>query len=153
MAGYYSPDKLRAYPHMMVGDVRIWDVFLDTVSHGFDRFQYDVHVGEGLTPSPNWEEIVVSMAMALTEKRIDVVGWNKNVPTIIEVKPFASLSAVGQVLCYRELFRVRFPQEVSPLLMIVTDQAMPDMAYLTTHFGIIYINLGIPTLPVPEVEV
>lgn len=142
MVGKFPPEKLRMYPHLMVGDIIIWEEFLVRGDHGFDSFDYDVHVGEGIVPNAEWTPEIKAMALALSEKRIDVVGWVHDVPTIIEVKPSASLSAVGQVLCYRELYSSRFPGVVRPLLMIVTDFELPDIRKLCVSFGISFVLVG-----------
>jgi hypothetical protein len=142
MVGKYPAEKLRMYPHLMVGDIAIWDRFLALEDHGFDSFDYDVHVGEGIIPSAEWTPEIQAMALALSEKRIDVVGWVHDVPTIIEVKPSASLSAIGQVLCYRELYSTRFPGVVRPFLMIVTDFELPDIRKLCSVFGISFVLVG-----------
>lgn len=139
MSPKYPPEKLHKYPHLMVGDIRVWEQYLGTVEPEFDSFDYDVHVGEGVKPSDDWDETIKTMALALSEKRIDVLGWKNNVPTIIEVKPSASLSAIGQVLCYRELYSSRYPGVVRPLLMIVTDFEMPDIRKLCFSFGIRFV--------------
>ena len=141
MPGKYPAEKLHRYPHLMISDIRIWEQYLEVADHGFDSFDYDVHVGEGVEPMESWTGEIKAMAMALSEKRIDVLGWKANVPTIIEVKPQAALSAIGQVLCYRELYEQRSPAEVRPLLMILTNFEMPDIRWLCGRFGIRYVVL------------
>jgi hypothetical protein len=142
MVGKFPPSKLRMYPHLMIGDIAIWEEFLVEGDHSFDSFDYDVHVGEGVVPSPEWSNEVKAMALALSEKRIDVVGWVGDVSSIIEVKPSASLSAIGQVLCYRELYSTHFPARLRPLLMIVTDFELPDIRKLCSIFKISYVVVG-----------
>jgi len=139
MPGKYPAEKLHRYPHLMISDIRIWEQYLEVVDHGFDSFDYDVHVGEGVVPGEGWEPEIKAMALALSEKRIDVVGWKSGIPTIIEVKPSAALSAIGQALCYRELYVRRNPAGVRPLLMIVTDFEMPDIRWLCGRFGIRFV--------------
>lgn len=138
----FPPEKLKKYPHLMVSDIRIWERFLDLVDHKFESFEYDVHVGEGVKIEDSWEPEVKRMALALSEKRIDVVGWRNGVPTIIEVKPAASMSAIGQVLSYRRLFVRRFKEPTIPLLMIVTDREVPDTKFLCGVFGIKLVVVG-----------
>jgi hypothetical protein len=138
----YPPEKLHKYPHLMVSDIRIWEQYLETVEYEFKSFEYDVHVGTGIEVNPEWEPAIKLMALSLSEKRIDVVGWVGNVPTIIEVKPSASLAAIGQVLAYRALYVQRFPDRVTPLLMIVTDMESPDMRFLCREFGIKLVVVG-----------
>lgn len=75
MRGIYPVEKLRKYPHLMVSDIRVWEEYVGRMDPPFDRFEYDVHVGEGIKVREEWEESIKRMALALSEKRIDVVGW------------------------------------------------------------------------------
>jgi len=139
----YPPDKLRKFPHLMVSDIRIWERYLETVDHRFSSFDYDVHVGEGVKVAEETLTETDMGAPALLEKRIDVVGWANKIPTVIEVKPGASMSAIGQVLSYRELFIERFKDSIHPLMMIVTDREMIDTKSLCTRFGIKLVVVGL----------
>lgn len=139
MPGKYPAEKLHKYPHLMVGDIRIWEQYLEVGDPEYDSYDYDVHVGEGVKPSESWDTKVKAMALALSEKRIDVLAWKGNEPTIIEVKPQAALSAIGQVLSYGELYVVRYPANIRPLMMILTDFEMPDIYWLCKRFGIRYV--------------
>ena len=132
----FPPEKLVRYPHLMVGDVEIWERYLELHAKEWTGFRYDVRVGEGIELPKSQPEYIRGMALALTEKRIDVVGEKGNDVWIIEVKPNAMLSAVGQVLSYQVLFEDRFPEERKPYLMIVTDRKGPDIDSLCQRFNI-----------------
>ena len=132
----FPPEKLVRYPHLMVSDVAIWERYLERYAKEWDGFRYDVRVGEGLILPDGQPGYIKAMALALTEKRIDVVGEKGQEVWIIEVKPNAMLSAVGQVLSYQVLFEDRFPQSPKPELMIVTDRKGPDLDNLAKKFRI-----------------
>lgn len=136
MSTLFPPEKLRKYPHLMVSDVEIWERYLDKFADLWDAFEYDVRVGEGITPDPSHPAHIQSMAIALTEKRIDVVATRGAVTTLIEIKPSAMLSAIGQLLSYQILFEERYPLKGPVNMMLITDRIGPDLVNLCKKFNI-----------------
>lgn len=132
----FPPHKLRKYPHLMVTDVAIWERFIEKHGKKWDSFAYDVRVGEGVSLSEAEPQEIKTMARALWEKRIDVIGVKGNETFIIEVKPSAMLSAIGQVLSYEVLYRDRYKDVAAPKKMIVTDRAGPDLLRLCREYNI-----------------
>lgn len=137
----FPAEKLRKYPHLMVSDVAIWERYLDKFANQWDAFEYDVRVGQGIVTKPELEEKYKHMATALTEKRIDVVAARGAVTTIIEVKPSAMLSAVGQLLSYQILYEERYPLKGPVKMLLITDRIGPDLENLCRKFGISLITV------------
>lgn len=138
----YPPELLRKYPHMMANDIAIWERFLISPNNIFDGFSYDIHVGTGrgyTELDPEWK---VKLAKALTCFRIDAVGWRGTSATIIEVKPFAGLSALGQILAYAHLWQVDFPDKPLRALLIVTDSTTDDVKKVYAANAIFLIEVG-----------
>lgn len=133
----FPPEKLHKYPHLMVSDVAIWERFLDSYATEWDSFEYDVRVGESITPPGDLTEELKYMAVALTQKRIDVVGHRGRDTWIIEVKPSAMLSAIGQLLSYQVLYEEKYPEKGPVKMMLITDRAGPDLLNLCKKFGIV----------------
>ena len=100
----FSPEILSKYPHMAPQDIPVWEAFLREQASQFTAFDYDVRVGKGIDPGPTYNDETRQDAILLTQKRIDAVGFRDNEVWIIEVKPQASISALGQLLTYTELF-------------------------------------------------
>lgn len=132
----FPAEKLRKYPHLMVSDVEIWERYLDLYAKQWDSFAYDVRCGEGVPQSKTGKEGIGQKADTLWEKRIDVVGLRGSELFIIEVKPAAMLSAIGQLLSYEVLFKERYPDEPDPKLMLITNWAGPDLKSLCSKFKI-----------------
>lgn len=132
----FAAEKLKKYPHLMVNDVEIWERYLEVHAKEWDSFEYDVRVGEGQQPNPEHPKNIQTMAVALTEKRIDVVGRRHGQVWIIEVKLSAMLSAVGQLVSYQILYEERFPGAGPTELLIVTDRIGPDLENLCKKFRI-----------------
>lgn len=126
MPGRMPYHKRFKYPHMLQDDKDVWDRFMDKFPDAFDSVDYDFRVGEGQELNPEWDPGMKIMVTALTQKRIDVIGWNNDQPSIIEVKQRVGLSALGQVLGYRELFTSEFPHFPSPDLMVVCSRISTD---------------------------
>lgn len=130
MPGRLLYKKRLKYPHMLGEDILIWERFIDRFPDRFDSVDYDVRVGKGITPLPELPENIKRDAKALTQKRIDVVGWLGELPTIIEVKSRVGLSALGQVLGYKILFESDFPLLFQPELLIVTGKIYSDDLFI-----------------------
>jgi len=127
---------IKRFPHMLPAESALWLGFLRKFGSGWTNFQYDVHVGEGITLGPDYDVMTQGLAKALTQKRIDALGWRQGVPWIFEVKVQAALSALGQVMGYRALYVKTFRWEGDVRLAIVTDMVMPDDKYVFEAHGI-----------------
>ncbi len=121
---------------MLGEDIPIWDRFVDAYPDLFDSVDYDWRVGEGVNPDPEWAENYQRMVKMLSQKRIDVVGWNDDQPTIVEVKSRVGLSALGQILGYKTLFIEEFPHFPIPEVLIVTESIGDDDKRILNKHGI-----------------
>jgi hypothetical protein len=138
MEGKYPFEKMLKYPHFVKEDVVIWERFIDKNPGFFDSVDYDVHVGKPREYPEIAQEKVKEGMEYLSRKRIDVVGYkNKNV-FIVEIKPSASFSAIGQVLGETELFKKEFPKEKRIFPIILTDLEVPDIPELCKKYKILY---------------
>jgi len=110
------------YPHMGPIESEIWHRFLALTELHFINIQYDVSVGIGVIPEDLQKEYlrrrelyekglidyrtlreteaIVESISYLTKLRIDVVAETEDEVWIIEVKPRAGRSALGQLESY-----------------------------------------------------
>lgn len=123
------------FPHMMSGDVPLFASFVLTpAARNFDRWEFDVHVGDGHLTGSEFDPAIYKLALEVSRLRIDAVGWDHGFPTVFEVKPRAALSAFGQIMAYQRFFlRDKF---LRPNMGIITDWATPDMTWLCASEGI-----------------
>ncbi len=128
MAGRLPYIKRIRYTHMVGDEVAIWSRFIEKFPGRFQTVDYDFRVGQGMEVAPDWPDNRKRDAKSLSQKRIDVIGWNKERPTIIEVKKRVGLSALGQILGYRQLFMEEFNKIQSPRVLIVTENIGIDDA-------------------------
>lgn len=134
----YPPDLLLRYPHMFPLDIAIWERFIVAHAANYRGFDYDVKVGSGTKPVGSVGANYANMQRELSRYRIDVVAHRDNLIEVLEVKPNASASALGQVITYVNLFVKDYPKDIRVVGGIVTDREMPDIRALTVEMGMTY---------------
>lgn len=136
MAESYKYEKRYWYPHMKPNDVDIWERFITTYPEYFDNCEYDVPVGSIPEFDTTVHNATGGKAELLYRKKIDVVGYKNEARTIVEIKPKAGTSSIGQILGYVELYKIEYPDRPIPAAMILTDAIMTDMQMLADKFNI-----------------
>lgn len=136
--------KLRKYPHLEPYDTAIWNAWLDKDPWPNAQVAYDVHVGTVATVPNGTPQNYRRMVEHLSTLRIDVVVLLDTASLVIEIKPSASLSAIGQALGYSLLFRDQFPRRPPPMPAILTDLSKPDTAWLCNILNVHLFTLGRP---------
>jgi len=128
------------YPHMLAEDVRVWTKFLRTDAHRIREVWYDIRVGMPVLLGVGASEMEYKIARGLTRKRIDVVCSVEGGTWVVEVKPYANMYAMGQVLTYVRLFEQEYSTsgEVTPVL--VCDSYDGDLVDEFDEFGILVIE-------------
>ena len=139
MAGKFNYEWRHKYPHLIGDDKEVWNRFIERYPDRFDTVDYDVHVGSGIDAPDEPDEKSAAQWKDLTRKRIDVVGWKADFPTIIEVKKRVGLATLGQVLGYRFLYLREYTEISSVPLLIVCSQIDKDDIDVLDHFRIQYI--------------
>jgi hypothetical protein len=145
-----EPDTLKLYErqygpftHMASGDKAIWLRYLMQGGAQYAPFTYDLRVGNGLRMPQTASGYAIRSARALTTKRIDVVCFIGYRPWVIEVKQRAGLSAIGQMIGYRNLYAADHPFQEVPGMMLVTDELQPDMEQLLIEQEIMFTEVGL----------
>lgn len=117
-------------------DVEIWERFIAKYPDAYDTCQYDFAVGD-VPPFMEQRSSREGQAMKeLYKSKIDVLGFKGDTIDLIEVKPEAGASSIGQLLGYVSLYK----RDVNPTLpvrpVIVTDTLRTNMDYLTKEQGV-----------------
>ena len=113
------------------GVIRDW-----LLAHGaeYDRFTFSVRVGEGLSADPTHLPAVQRATVFSSRKRIDVLAWQGDQVTIIEVKERVTPSSLGQILTYRHLWSEEHPELPEPALTIIGRYSDDDtLRSLSAH--------------------
>src|SRR5512138_974790 len=120
-------NKNRLYPHLLPEDIVLWERFLSLHGPEFSHFEYDVRVGQGRPIGDSYPDNIRQMAIDLSQRRIDAVGYTSTELYIIEVTVSAGLKAVGQLITYPILYTETFrpSRPLHPLL--VTEALQPDV--------------------------
>lgn len=132
-----SPIVRPHYPHFLAEDNAVWTRFLE---RNFERLQevwYDLRVGQPVKLDDNATEMERRIARGLTRKRIDVVGWDGGSYWVIEVKPYAGMLAVGQVISYARLFALEYVIKGRVVPVIVCDNTDEDLLDEYDELGIL----------------
>jgi len=140
------PEVRIKYPHMLSEDHAAWTAFIESEWNMLDEVWYDVHVGAPMDlprDSPNYMKAVVD---GVSRKRIDVVGRDRGMLWIIEVKPFANMTAIGQVVTYAKLFNQEFDISPPALPMIVSMTLDRDILEIGEHLGVKMLSMDGVTL-------
>src|SRR3990167_1632940 len=127
--------KLYWYPNMREKETLIWERFLDKFPDAYDAVIYNLKIGAGAEIPEDTEENLARDFRELTQHKIDVVGFKGNSVDIIELKPYAGVGAVGQVIGYRDLYSVSFTGAVLPNLVIITDVERTDTKTIAEKQG------------------
>ncbi len=129
--------KLLKYPHLGPEDATIWTRFIDKYPNFFESVEYDVKVGEGRDYSKLPKDEFSEDLKYLSLKRIDVVGFRSGEILVIELKPAATLAAIGEAMGYTQLFKEANPAAGKILPAIITDQILPDMENICSKNGML----------------
>lgn len=130
------------YPHMLAEDIRVWTKFLKTDAHRIKEVWYDLRVGHSVLLEFGASDMAKRIAAGLTRKRIDVVCRVADGLWVVEVKPYANMYAMGQILTYVRLFKLEYVTvgEVTPVL--VCDSYDTDLVDEFDEFGVLVLEAG-----------
>lgn len=135
-----KPIVMAHYPHMLMEDAGVWTNFLKAGSVVITRVWYDVRVGSMVFTGPAMDEMTMRIAAGLTRKRIDAILEVEGNTWVVEIKPYANMYAVGQILTYVRLFEQEYsyPGELSAVLLC--NDYDEDLIEELEEFGIILIT-------------
>ena len=119
------------------------------LAHGeeYDRFEFNLRVGQGTAPNPEHLPGVQKSTAFSTRKRIDVVAWRGEQPTIVEVRERITPEVVGKIMTYRQLFMEDFPDTAEPLLLAVGRYSDADTIRVCQSHSISVLLYASPAEP------
>lgn len=124
------------YPHMAKHDRALWTRWLAIHAAEYLGFYYDVAMGGYRIKGLPLDEPTVLGWQYNTALKIDAVGVTTDQAWIIEVRPEATVSALGAALSY---FLVADRDQVFPLelhMAIVCETMQPDVEWACRQLGI-----------------
>ena len=137
MPGQYPYEKRYKYPHLKPLDIAIWERYISAKPDFWETVDYDLAIGTGAPIALGTEENMARDFKILTQYKIDVVGYKENAIDIVEIKPNAGASAIGQVKSYEALYKNYVNPSGNTRAVIITDMARPDIFLLAHELGVI----------------
>jgi len=135
-----KPDVMIHYPHMMTEDTDVWTKFLKAATVEIKEVWYDVRVGMAVEIVDGGTEMDRRIAAGLTRKRIDAVCSVGGGIWVVEVKPYANMYAVGQIVSYVRLFEKEYITSGEIIPVIICDDYDTDLIEEFDEFGILVIK-------------
>jgi hypothetical protein len=129
----------REFPHLLDADIKVWRRFLASDANIYQRFDYDVRVGDGRDAGPNYPPEIRKMSLDLSKRRIDAVAHSRNDITIIELSVEAGLTQVGQLTAYPTLYRQTFKYTGTLKTLLVAQALKTDVLQVLLAQQIPYI--------------
>lgn len=113
------------FPGMRPREGQVMRLWLREHEQEFDSFDYNVRVGPGRDPGPAYSAEIRRNGLLSSQLRLDAVGWRAGRPTLIEVKDFATMTAIAQLALYAAVWRAEHPELIEPALLVVCSNAQP----------------------------
>ena len=97
------------YPGLNAVATAIWRDFLKLYESKFASFEYNVRVGQGITPPAGASAEDAALWKQLTQKRIDVVATRMGETWIIEIDERPGSRVFGQLQLYKHMYPLYYP--------------------------------------------
>lgn len=120
----------RRFPHLLPQDAEVWKRFLTEHEHAYNYFEYDLRVGLGRDPGETFNANIRGMAIQLSQRRIDAVGFQTDIITIFEITTSAGLTALGQLQAYPLLYRRSFPTNSKIQILLIAEHLQDDIEHV-----------------------
>ena len=126
-------------PGMPVGDFQVWDRWRVSAAGLFERLYFNVRVGEPIPMDESLPPELKAMSVALSRRRIDVVGEKASGWSLVELKWDAGAEALGQVLMYKALWLSEPPDRRPVSMSVVTNSFNKDMNIACKFYDVEFI--------------
>lgn len=141
MPAVYPPNLLPAefrghYPHMARRDAVVWTRFLNAHAGDYRGFAYDVALGGWRIDGLGMEEQDVIGWQYNTALKIDAVGLTATEAHVIEVRPEATVSALGAALTYAMVCDREQVFDLPLRPMVVCETMQVDVRWACGQLGV-----------------
>lgn len=114
----------------------MWRRFLEQRGTEWPEYAYDVEIHGGPTPIVDADPTMARTWARLIAKRIDAIGRRDGRLTIFEIRQRAAWQSIGQLIGYRRMFPLDYPEEKVEAHILVTDLIDPQIAQVANAEGI-----------------
>jgi len=104
----------------------------------WDRVEFNVPMGPGVTLWPGAPDYVVKSAQASTKPRADIIVWRNQdrSAAIVELKQRIGGAALGQVITYAHLLQADRPQLVQVYRIVAGASILEGIQPVFDHAGV-----------------
>lgn len=125
-----------AYPHFAKRDAPVWTRFLELYADRFDAFAYDVALGGATVTDALGDEAGRAGWQYITALKVDAVALTASYAWIFEVRPEATVSALGSVICYAMVAERDTVFSMDLVRAIVCESIQPDVDWACQQLGV-----------------
>lgn len=129
---------------MARNDAAVWSALLSQGDFKGYKLSYDVDIGGAGAAALPPDALYQTMWESLRKKRLDCVATAAGVTLLIEVKPVAGFSMLGQLLGYQWLWNKERGVEDAPRLIAACLDVDPDLNDLFPVYGIELVQVQEP---------
>jgi hypothetical protein len=112
---------------MLDQDAPVLTAFLKQHGARYTSVAFDVRIGTGRDPGPEYEENIRTMGLDLSRRRIDALGQRPNTVDIIEVTNAAGTTTLGQLIAYKQLYIKDHAPQLAPNVILAARTLQTDM--------------------------
>jgi hypothetical protein len=128
--------KTGRYHHMARRDFVVWERWIDAHRSEYARVAYDVALGGVISALPGTTPEQQRGFQYVTALKIDALLDRGDGLTIVEVRPEASVSAIGAALCYEIMLLRDLPEARVEARLIVCEFASVDIVACARDLGV-----------------
>lgn len=127
------------FPHMSPYDSRVWSAFLSVTPRGVRGVLYDVALGGRAARLVDDGDDLKEMWETLIKKRVDAVAEVGGEIWVCEVKPTASMSALGQALTYTFLWNQERRSKQKARAVVICSRVDEDVEAVFIAYDVLVI--------------
>lgn len=133
---WYAAGRQTKYPGLKLVESLMVDEFWERYRTAYTAAAYNVRVGRGRPVLEGVEEEFARDWQMSTQLRIDVLLWDGEELTVVEVKELADAEAFGQAYLYKRLLRRTYQTAVPIRSAVLCRDAHPDLVGEYVEHGI-----------------
>lgn len=125
------------YTHMAKRDAPVWERFLDQYGGRYETVAYDVALGGVHMPAEDDTRAVAEGFQYSTALKIDALLFAADHALAIEVRPWATVSALGSAIAYTLVAQRDQLTELPIQPAIVCEGMQPDVRWCCERVGVV----------------
>jgi hypothetical protein len=115
------------YPHLLPEDALVLTAYLKQHGARYTHVAFDVPIGDGRDPGPDFDNNIRTMALYLSKRRIDALGHTPTEYHIIEVTSDAGTTTLGQLNAYYHLLQSTITTDTPVRRILAARRLQTDM--------------------------